>query len=155
MRVHLCAAHTLNYKTITFLLSFPLSTWTRAKKCSEHLFVEYLFCCYISQAKLRSAHSQLAEIYCSLHNQLPCDTCLCCKRLFSVDSPPYPPPQPCISAVITIHTDFIPSCCNIQPTVLCKKAAWKVQRQNTTSETQGMEVKGGGGQLWLWGNSTA
>lgn len=53
------------------------------------------------------------------------------------------PSQPCISAVITIHTDFIPSCFNIQPTVLCKKAAWKVQRQNTTSETQGMEVKGG------------
>lgn len=52
------------------------------------------------------------------------------------------PSQPCISAVITIHTDFIPSCFNIQPTVLCKKAAWKVQRQNTTSETQGMEVGG-------------
>lgn len=40
---------------------------------------------------LRSAHSQLAGIYCSLHNQLPCDTYLCCKRRFSVCSPPYLP----------------------------------------------------------------
>lgn len=84
MHVHLCGAHTLNYKTITFVLSFPLSTWTDATKCREHFF-----CCYISQVKHRSAHSQLEEIYCSLHNQLPCDTYLCCKRLFSFYSPPY------------------------------------------------------------------
>lgn len=66
------------------------------------------------------------------------------------------PFQPRISAVITIHTDFFPSRFRIQQ--CCVRAACKVRRQNIASETQGMEVMGGGAtkrKLWLWGNRTA
>lgn len=49
------------------------------------------------------------------------------------------PFQLCISAVITINTDFFPSCLRIWQ-------CCKVQRQNTASEAQGMGVMGGGEQ---------
>lgn len=89
-------------------------------------------------------HTQLAETHCSLHNRLPCDTYLRCKSdCLAFTRLCISPFQPCISAVITIHTDFFPSRFRIRR---CRgRAACTARRRNTASETQGIEVGGLGG----------
>lgn len=135
MHVHLCGAHTFNYKTITFVLSFPLSTWTDTKKCWEHFFF-VTFHRWSTEAHTHSLRKSTV-LYIISYLVTPTVAANDCLAFIPLHISPL---QPCISAVITIHTDFIPSCFNIQP-IVCKKAAWKLQRQNTPSKTQGMGVK--------------
>lgn len=92
MRVHLCAWHTLNYKIITFLLSFPLALEPKPRNTTSIFFKKKNITLFVTSRRQSAevhTHRALAETHCSLHNHLPCDTYFCCKWLFIFYSPSY------------------------------------------------------------------
>lgn len=138
MRVHLCAWHTLNYKIITFLLSFPLALEPKPRNTTSIFFLKkiLLFLLHLAGKVRKCTHTErllkLTVLYTITYLVTPTFAANDCLSFTLLRISPF---QPCISAVITIHTDFLPLRFRIRQ--CCVRAVCKVQRQNATSETRG------------------